>query len=233
MQRVSPWDLVPQVFYDFIGRVMPGAVIMITGYLLVFGPDRAVKIVSRTSAKPSLLNLWSFLLLALAAYVVGIVMGQIWIITFGKIRSKSRKEAAQQCMKLGVTQYNKVKKALGKSELALNLTELPDFFIMLDHLRVCSSTESSRLLKLRAEKRLCQGLFVELGILSIVNIYFMYGFSEEFFTARVVLEIFMIITMFCCWTWMVRLERYFMTGTCLAWLFYNFKNSTKQHIHSE
>jgi hypothetical protein len=38
-----PWSLIPQIFYDLIAQVHIWSLIVITGYMVIIGPNAAIK----------------------------------------------------------------------------------------------------------------------------------------------------------------------------------------------
>jgi hypothetical protein len=36
------WNLIPQLFYDFIARLIPGATLLMTSALVIIGPNNAL-----------------------------------------------------------------------------------------------------------------------------------------------------------------------------------------------
>src|SRR6185369_3281235 len=69
------WDLIPEVFFDLIARVLPGSLFLIGGLAVQLGPEELVRVSGQ--ALPSA-NAASLLLFVLLAYFVGILLKGIW-----------------------------------------------------------------------------------------------------------------------------------------------------------
>ena len=69
------WGLVPEIFFDVIGRVMPGCLLIVAAMSVGLGPRRASELIL-----PSALGIGAsaLLLLALASYFVSVTLKQVW-----------------------------------------------------------------------------------------------------------------------------------------------------------
>ena len=93
---------------------------------------------------------------------------------------------------------------------------MPRIFVMQDHLRDGSEGEALRLLKLRAEERLCHVLVIGFGLLSIAN-----GLNLaliEMTRSRWTIEGALILGIVASYSRAKRICGYRINGTCVAWL---------------
>jgi hypothetical protein len=73
-----PWNIIPQIFYDFIARVTPGAVTLIIGLLVYLGPAKAINAVLITSSKQNILSFGISIVGILISYVLGFMFSELW-----------------------------------------------------------------------------------------------------------------------------------------------------------
>jgi len=69
------WGLIPEIFFDVIGRVIPGCLLIMAAILVGLGPSRSLELILTTS---SAMTISSLLLLVLCSYFVAVVMKQVW-----------------------------------------------------------------------------------------------------------------------------------------------------------
>lgn len=219
-----PLNLIPQVFYDFIARVIPGFVVIATWYLAILGPNKAIDTIITISSKSdqSLFNFWSFSVVIILSYVLGFVLDELQSLTFGRIKKKNQRRTELRYIRSCITHDGKIRKCFGESALEIKSRDLPSFHIVLDHLRLQSQSEAYRLLKLRAEAQLCDVLFTGLSPLLVVNILFWYRDSQLLMLDRIVLELVLIGAMIAFWRASDRFQKFYITGTLTSWLFSSF-----------
>ena len=215
-------SLVPQIFYDLIARVMPGALLFITGFVTFVGPRETVRIIVDTSSKQELFTFWTFLAISILSYFLSLLLSEIDSILWEKIRGKKTKAKTKQCLNKCITEYNSLRKLFGEPALELKNDDFPSIYFMHDNLRPYSASETYRLLKLRAEQHLCEILFTGYFFLSIINIWYWSRTSTLFLMDRALLEIVLIVAMYSFWKTGDKLERFFILGTFREWLFFNF-----------
>lgn len=214
-----PLSLVPQIFYDLIARVVPGLVIVIAWYMAVLGPDRAIATISKNQ---NILDFWAFALLVTLSYILGFILDELWSLTFKRIKRKIIKGKKEGYIRSCIDENNKVRERFGESKIEFEDKDLPSVYAMHDHLRLYSDSEAYRLLKVRAEARLCEALFIGFLFLPIVNILFWLNNSRLFILDRAVLELVVILAILTFWRGSNRFENFYIIGTCRSWLFYNF-----------
>ena len=139
------WHVIPQIFYDVVARVVPGAVLLLGAACVVAGPSGAVGFVVRPPAGCEPLGLGGVLLWALGSYVTGIVLGQLWEYGFRwytrRLQRRIEPEVKGKCL----AEHKAVQSALGATPLALGPTDLPRAFVLRDHLRYLAPSEAARL----------------------------------------------------------------------------------------
>ena len=69
------WDLIPEIFFDLIARVVPGSLVLLCTGLVYVGPERACELL--VSTVPAA-NLASVLLFGVVAYFAAIILSQLW-----------------------------------------------------------------------------------------------------------------------------------------------------------
>jgi len=218
---------IPQLFFDLVGRVIPGAILLVATYSVVLGPQASIKdMVQRDLFSVGLTILWLFL-----AYCIGLMGGQLWVSTLGKLIKKRELRTERKAVEGALADHNQVQECLGEPLLSINTDRLPRVYLMHDQLRLVAREEALRLLKLKAEQRLCHALFLGLTILAIVNlVLFLIRPSSE----RVVLEVVLILVVAACWQRAMRMIEFFATGTCVVWFsFASARRLLSQVDHSE
>lgn len=228
-----PLSLIPQVFFDLIARVIPGCVLVITGYLTILGPKKAIDAIVSASATQSIVNFWSLVLLIIFAYVSGLIFNELWYLTFEKIRSTRVKENHKRYLGSCIAEYNKIRKCFGESELSLRGKDLPPVHVMHDHVRLRSQSEAYRLLKLRAEVYLFDTLFTGFMVLAMTNILVWYHDAKLFALDRAALELAMMVVMLTFWRGGDKLEKFYRNGTCMAWLLLSFPIGPQEQMKGE
>lgn len=211
------WNLIPQLFYDFIARLIPGATLLMTSSLVILGPNNALTYLVN-SQKNRLFDFVPLLLWVLIAYLIGMIVGELWEISIGYFTKPLLKKNEENCKKQCLIEHNKFQKMCGCSELNIEARNFPAAYVMRDHLRSVAPSEAARLLKVRAEERLCHVLILGFFVLSIINIkYILDSLDME----RIILEIILVVTIISCWSRAFRMRRHLITGTTVSWLFYS------------
>jgi hypothetical protein len=228
-----PLSLIPQVFYDLIARVVPGSVVVIMWYLTMLGPKKAINTLITISPKQNIISLWSFALLIMLAYVLGFILNELWDLTFRKIKRKTSQERKSRHLKSSIAQYDRIRKCFGKSELQFGHEDLPSLHTMHDHLRLRSDSEAYRLLKLRAERTLCEALFTGIFLLPIVNVLFWYNGGNLLMLDRIALELVVIVALLTFWGGVNKLGMFYVGGTCTSWLLLNFPIGPDKQAEAE
>jgi len=222
-----PLSLIPQIFFDLIARIIPGSIFLILIYPSILGPQKAIEYLLSNSDK---VNIWAFFLLIIFSYITGFILGQLSTLTLGKIREKSRKERNLKFIKSCVNENNNIRKCFNENELKIDHKKLPPTYVMHDHLRFYSPSEAYRLLKLRAESRLCEVLVLGFFISILLNIITWFLEPKILIVDRLLFLLLMILGIFTLWIRGNTFEIFHISGTCRLWLFYNFPFDSLKNI---
>jgi len=177
-------DLVPQISYDIIARIIPGVTILFAWYISLKGPTIAIhQITSMTSGTTSF-SFALFIIILMLAYTVSIIL-------FGLIH-----------MARNIYKYIFHRKKNKWKESSLdpieyiengNKTDKPSEALMFDTIREESKEAGSRLVKLRAEGHSAQILIAGIIIALITNVYFLF---IDFKSDRLILSIIYVLLIF-------------------------------------
>lgn len=215
-----PLSLVPQVFYDIIARVAPALVLVVAWYTTILGPGRAIDTIT---ANQNTFSFWSFGLLVMLSYILGFALGQLSSLTIRRIKRRTMRDRRAGYRRSCVREINRIRKGLWElKELGFKAENLPSVYAMHDHVRLHSDSEAYRLLKLRAEVRLCEVLFIGFLFLPVINILCWINDSRSFMLDRAVLELALIVAIVAFWKSSERFEAFYILGTCRSWLLLNF-----------
>ena len=211
------WSFVPQLFYDFLARIVPGVILMATAVLVVLGPASGVRRLVYPSASANFYALGPLALLLVGAYLLGLLSGELCRKYF-RWRFKARYDAIDdKCKERALAEHNAALTGLGKPALSIGVSQLPNVAVMRDHIREVNPANAARLLKVRAEKRLCEVLalgFLGLALLNLVYLPFARPVG-----ARLVLELLLLVGWYSCHRRSFRAHRHIAAGTCHGWLY--------------
>jgi hypothetical protein len=224
-RRSMDWNLIPQVFYDLLSRVIPGFVAILAWYLAALGPLEAIEsaLVELSNKDSQILNLWSSTIIFVLAYVLGFILEGLWALTFEKLRETAKSRAREKHWQVNsVDEYNTMRVCLNEPELKFESAKLPPSYTMLDQARLHLPSEIHRLLKLRGERRLCERIFLTCS-LSVANLaVFLLIYSNWRTFDRIAMLILAGIAAFCLWPLGKKFDKFFTMGICTTWLLINF-----------
>ncbi|AEB08000.1 hypothetical protein [Desulfobacca acetoxidans] len=207
------WTLIPQLFYDFLARIVPGAILLLGLVLVIFGPSDTATFLT-TNQAVSLFSPYHLLLVILISYFTGLIAGRLFEVSIGLMNAKRYDLLEERCREECLAEHNKLLCLLNYPPLTINPADLPRDFVIRDHLRIILPTQVPRLLKIRAERRLCQVLMVGFILLFIMNLFYYSNSPSE----RRLLAVFFALAFWVCWINEQRLHRYLLTGTLSLWL---------------
>ena len=143
---------IPQIFFDFIARVIPGAFLLLCAHLVVFH-DPANFNLTLTSALEQYkqqegVKFIIFTAFLFAAYVFSIILEGIYRIFKMAAKDKWNDILSKQINKTNGTALEYLNK---KHSRHFETRIFPDIFIMYDSIRLKNPSAGSRLVKLRAE----------------------------------------------------------------------------------
>lgn len=213
-------DWIPQLFKDLIGRIVPGATVLLAACIVWAGHFSALRSVLVPKDDESILEL---LLIGLViTYIIGYSLSQVWGMTFGQLRPDEPDEyikpppgVVATCKERRLNEHNKLQKNLGRTCPLVDPKELPSLFAMHDHIRITLPQEANRLSKMQSEIRLCRSLIVGIGILCAANLWF---FFHEPTVARFVIEVVMTAIVWSAWRREINLHTFLCNGICVIWL---------------
>lgn len=214
-----PLSLIPQIFYDIIARVVPALVLVVAWYTTILGPGRAIDTIT---ANQDTFSFWSFGLLVMLSYILGFALDQLSSLTIRRIKRRTMRDRRAGYRRSCIRETNRIRKSFEESKLGFEEKDLPSVHAMHDHVRLHSDSEAYRLLKLRAEVRLCEVLFLGFLFLPVINILCWVNDSRSFMLDRAVLELALIVAVVAFWKSSERFEAFYILSTCRSWLLLNF-----------
>lgn len=168
------WGVIPEVFFDIIGRIVPGTLLILAAVAVSLGPNTAI---AKIADMPRSLGVAALLILAILAYFTAIVTKQIWDWVYGLLLVIRRgKRSAEQ-------------------------TLVDDVLVTIYEARSELPAEGYRLLKIQAEKNLCEVMIIGLILLLPVNVWLWLepGLASD--SGRLPLAAAMLLSILACWSW--------------------------------
>jgi hypothetical protein len=171
MQDISPiTELIPQIAYDIVGRIVPGFIAILSFFITLMGPTRFFRQLVILSLSGNIeISGWIILAVIIFSYVLAFLLGGIWQIP------------------------NSVKH-LKKSPPDPQF-DSPSFSLKVDIIQHKLPKEGSWLVKLYAESNLCQILIITWSICEMINVYMLMVQSSS---DRVWLIVFFLVAILCC-----------------------------------
>ena len=207
------FEWIPQLFFDIIGRVIPGALILLAAGVVQSGQIASIK-ASIATDKGEVA--WAGVLVSLLiSYFLGFCLTQVWHGTLGRLARERNLKIEAECKAARLAEHNQTQKLLGQKPLPFAPEQLPELFVMHDHLRVALPREASRLLKLRSESRICHCVIIGFSILCVINLVL---YVRQSTMDRLLAELCMATTVIALWFRMFNLQQYFADGVCDLWL---------------
>jgi MFS family permease len=165
-------EVVPQIGYDIIGRIIPGVIVIFGLIIAILGPTQALAVIDAWVIHPDPpLSGWAVVLVIIAGYALAVILAGIWYILKPLFRSGKKKN--QDADK----EYRPD-------------PENPPFSLQYNAIREKSPKAGARIVKLSAETTLGRVLAVGWSFCAIINVYFLIaGFS----LARLWLEVAFIV----------------------------------------
>src|SRR2546425_6337745 len=151
MKEFGSW--IPQVFYDLIGRVAPGAFLLLTGTALLVNPRVSVQVIKSADHIPTTILI---LLGLLMSYVLGTILGAV-AGTIGTILG-----AVAGAIKNGewssIERVGSIKVEVVPLSSEVETLTPGRISYMYDALQLYNPSAGARLAKLRAEQHMCRVL---------------------------------------------------------------------------
>jgi lipopolysaccharide export LptBFGC system permease protein LptF len=149
----------------------------------------------------------------------GFVLGQVWEMTLSGVASRLERRLEQKRKQECLEAHNKTLAALDLRAVAIQESDMPETSTMIEHLRAKAPSEAARLVKIRAEKRFCQVLFLGLLPLAAISLARAFGqASTEYFAGFAAL----LLIAWLSWQRALRFHAHMTRGACIAWLLHGF-----------
>ncbi len=208
------WNFIPQLFYDFLARIVPGAILIVTSAFVIFGPIHVATFIFNPPENYKLFAFGPLLLWILGSYIIGFAFGQLWETTIGRLFKSKAHKLVQECQEECLEEHNRVLTSLCRPTLSISASDLPPTFVMRDHIRYVAPLDAVRLLKVRAERRLCHVLILGLSVLAILNVKYLLPPLQN---DRIALEVFLVLAVILCCTRSRRQLKYLANGVSIGW----------------
>jgi len=166
------WISIPQMFSTLFGQILPGFVLLALLVATLLGPESAVGTLLEPEAQSRLFSAGAIVVALLVSQAIGMLMGQLWTSTVGRLMRKAETTINRRCSKERLDEHNRMLEGLNLPPLSILSEQLPEPFIMHDHLHLSAPQEAARLLKVRAERRQCHTLAFGAGLLALLNLHF-------------------------------------------------------------
>jgi hypothetical protein len=162
--------VVPQIFYDLIGRIIPGAMLITIAFLILQGPEEAVKHLATWSNQDNVtgaeiaVNISTTLILLgnlLASYVIGALFGGFWY-KFSK--TMIGEEQRQRISNVFKSNYEPIKDQYSK----IKQGHLDDVALVYDYIQLRFPKAGARIAKLRAEQLMAGSMALGMSVILVV-----------------------------------------------------------------
>ncbi len=210
---MSGW--IPQVYYDFLARVIPGSAVMLGVLYLRHGPSRGISFVFRVVCEQEHSWVCRIGIGLLAAYLIGLIIGELGEFLAGRLIERRDSELERGFMRECLDDHSRALQAVGREPIAIQLDDLPDADLMAEQLTVVDHYSGSRLLALHAERRLCLVLAFGLFMLAVGNLLV---YSADLIHKRLIVEGMLLVSMLVLWRRSTRLQERVVRRTCIGWL---------------
>jgi hypothetical protein len=208
------WQLIPQTVYDLIGRIVPASVLLFLTFA-VLRPLAFDELGGTISWLKETTSISVVVFSGIATYIVGVVLGQMYSVTLGKLLSGRDRAIEKACIEECLAEHNSTLEALGRKPKHIDVARLPRTFVMHDHLRLVASSEIPRLLKVRAERRMAQVMLLGAIVLTAVNLVLLLA---HFSSYRMILTMILVLMAIGTWRSSERRLQNVTNGTTIMWL---------------
>jgi hypothetical protein len=211
------WNFIPQLFYDFLAKIVPGAILIVASAFVIFGPTNVATFIFNLnpSEKSNLFALGPLLLWFLVSYLIGFVLGQLWETTIGWLLKSKDYKLEKQCQEKRLEEHNRILTALGYPILSIKAKDLPPEPVMRDHIRHVDPSNAARLLKVKAEQRFCHVLILGLSVLVTLHVKYLWSQPQA---DRIALQVFLVIVIVACCVRSRRALKHLANGASIGWL---------------
>ena len=121
---MSGW--IPQVYYDFLARIVPGSAVVLGALYLRHGPSRGINFAFRVICEQEHSWVCRFGIGLLAAYLIGLILGELGEFLAGRVLRRRDSELEKGLMRECLDGHSRALEAVGREPVALQLDDLPD-----------------------------------------------------------------------------------------------------------
>jgi len=201
------WEVIPEIFFDLVARVVPGSLLLLTAFLVSQGPEKGLPDLVRYASSAGFGSVLAF---ALVAYFIAVVLKQAWCFLGSRVRRTSSKGSSSEERIYQVYSAVRVKDQVSRAN------HLPDRRIMFSCIRHSLPEEGLRLLKIQAEKNLCEVVLPGLAVLLLFDSWLLFNVPYESF-GRTWLLIVMVVSWLSFFSWKADLEELYQRDLCALW----------------
>lgn len=211
-------NLIPQVFYDLIARLIPGLILIWSSCLIYFAPSIRIEHLKKLFAATRELNLSLIILALLIAYSISIILNGL-LTLLSDLSSLFKKlllpyeQNRQELIDVTTKDKLKVKQAT-KTIQNDEDTEAPSSHFVYDYIRFRRPDVGARLVKIKAEIRMCKVLIFGWIILIFLNFYNVPNVSTREF---IIIECTLLIGIIGVFRFFKKLNEKFHTGLVNHW----------------
>ena len=203
------------MYYDFLGRIVPGSAVVLGVLYLRDGPSRGINFAFRAICEQEHSWVCRFGIGLLAAYLIGLILGELGELLAGRVMRRRDEHLAAGFKRECLDDHSRTLEAVGREPVALSPDDLPDTGLMAEQLTLVDHYSGSRLLALRAERRMCLVLAFGFFILAAGNLL---AYAADLIPKRLVVEGLLLLSMLVLWRRATRLHERVVRKTCIAWL---------------
>ncbi len=174
-------SIIPQMFYDLISRIVPGAILIASAWIISIGPTEATRrtavfLSGGASAWPP--GFLTFVALVAGSYVVSNVLAglrELWFAVVCKFWKAHRVPwtVEAQCTKAGLADLEAAARYPGTNLEVPKTISLPSVPFMYAFVRYKAPDAGATVVKLRAEERMYAALARGWGLLTLVGLFFL------------------------------------------------------------
>ena len=209
------WGWVSQAYYDVVARVVPGAALIFTALFIKHGPERGVAHVLELLCRPDQPVLCRLTVGLVISYFVGLILGGFGELLGDRMLKRTEWTLGRELKKGCLDDHNKAQATMGNPPLDIVADEMPSTVMMRSQLNLVDASEASYLLKLGAERRLCQVMVLGLSVLAAMHAFIL---VRNPFVGRFWLEIALVGFAIVLWQRSTLLYLRLTKSTCCAWL---------------
>ena len=223
--------IVPQIYFDYIARLIPGFILLLSSYYLLFNDIAQILNLTQSSINyfksQSGGQLLIIIYVFLVSYVISLICEAIYRLIkllFGSILDRKYKKQIE-ITKEKASEFieNEIKKEL-KKDCKFIKEIFPDIFIMYDFIRINEPSIGSRLVKLRAEYYMFRTLAIGYTVFLLIKLSswsFPLYFSDFLNFLLLILLIFSFVLLF------FHRRASFLYGVHNNWILLNKENLIK------